>query len=69
MEPPSQFVLAPRGTLDGPARNVAQAYARLAAALRGDTAYQPDFAHAVKPHKLIEAMERSGAEGRAVQFS
>ena len=69
MQAPAQFLLAPRGTPDGPARNVAQAYARLAAALRGASGYRPDFAHAVKRHKLIEAIERSAAEGRAVQFS
>jgi len=64
MEAPARFNLAPDDVPAGPARNVAQAYARFAA--EGD-AFQPDFAHAVRRHKLIEAIERSSAEGRAVQ--
>ena len=65
MEPPARFNLIPDDVPAGPARNVAQAYARFNA--EGD-AFQPDFAHAVKRHKLIEAIERSSAEGRAIQL-
>jgi predicted dehydrogenase len=60
-------MLAPEATPAGPPRNVAQAYARLASSLTGDGTYQPDFAHAVKRHKLIDAIERSSAEGRSVR--
>jgi predicted dehydrogenase len=50
----------------GPARNVAYAYARLAQAIDSKTGYDPDFAHASKRHRLIEAIERSSTEGRSV---
>jgi predicted dehydrogenase len=52
----------------GPPRNVARAYTRLAGPLRGQGTFQPDFAHAVKRHQLIEAIERSSAEGRAISL-
>ncbi|HET7770376.1 MAG TPA: Gfo/Idh/MocA family oxidoreductase, partial [Chloroflexota bacterium] len=38
---PDRFRLAPESVPAGPARNVAQAYARLAAAMRSDTRYEP----------------------------
>jgi predicted dehydrogenase len=66
MRPPERFTLAPSGTPDGPPRNVAQAYVRLAQALQNGASYQPDFAHALKRHRLIEAIERSDAERKAV---
>jgi predicted dehydrogenase len=68
MEIPERFKLVPEGTPAGPPRNVAQAYARIASSLSGDEAYQPDFAHAVKRHKLIDAIERSSAEGKSVRL-
>jgi predicted dehydrogenase len=68
MEPPERFTLVPPATPAGAPRNVAQAYKRLAAALAAGEPYQPDFAHAVKRHKLIEAIERSSAEGRSVRL-
>jgi predicted dehydrogenase len=67
MEPPERFWLVPGGTPEGGPRNVAQAYARLAAALAAGEPYHPDFAHAVTRHTLIEAIERSAAERRAVR--
>lgn len=67
MEIPERFTLAPEGTPAGPARNVAQGYVRFARALAAGEAYHPDFDHAVKRHALIEAIERSSAEGRAVR--
>jgi predicted dehydrogenase len=68
METPERFKLAPEETPVGPPRNVAQAYARLATSLTGGDTFQPDFAHAVKRHKLIEAIERSSAEGKSVRL-
>jgi predicted dehydrogenase len=68
MAVPERFTLVPEATPAGPPRNVAQAYSRLAAAFTTpDASYQPDFAHAVKRHKLIEAIERSSAEGKSVR--
>ena len=67
MEPPERFTLVPDGTPAGAPRNVAQAYARLAAAASAGEHFEPDFAHAVKRHTLIEAIERSSAERRSVR--
>jgi predicted dehydrogenase len=47
---------------------VAQAYVRLAAAISSDQPFEPDFAHAVKRHALIEAIERSSAQGQSVHI-
>jgi predicted dehydrogenase len=68
MEIPDRFTLVPEGTPAGPPRNVAQAYIRIAAALRSKAPYTPDFAHAVQRHKLIAAIEQAAAEGAAVRL-
>jgi len=67
MEVPERFTLVPDGTPAGPPRNVAQAYARLARAMGAGERFEPDFAHAVRMHALIAAIERSSAEGRTVR--
>lgn len=67
METPARFTLVPEGTPTGSPRNVAQAYARLAESLTAQAGFEPDFAHAVRRHRLIEAIERSSAEGRSVR--
>ena len=51
-----------------PAVNVAQAYARYAAAMGAGAAPAPDFDHAVVRHALIDALERSHAEGRIIKL-
>lgn len=68
MEPPDRFTLVPEGTPAGQPRNVAQAYARLVDAISEGDPFEPDFTHAVKRHKLIEAIERSSAEGKSVRL-
>jgi predicted dehydrogenase len=68
MDPPERFRLVPAETPSGAPRNVAQAYVRMAEARRTGVAYEPDFAHAVARHKLIEAIERASAEGAAVKL-
>jgi len=67
MEVPQRFKLAPESTPAGSPRNVAQAYARLASSIAAGERFQPDFAHAVKTHALIAAIESSAAEGRTVR--
>ncbi|MFN8517042.1 MAG: Gfo/Idh/MocA family oxidoreductase [Thermomicrobiales bacterium] len=64
---PGRFTLVPEGLPAGPPQNVAQEYARLAHAIAAGERFEPDFAHAVTRHALIEAIERSAAEGRAVR--
>jgi predicted dehydrogenase len=68
METPERFTLVPGSTPAGPARNVAQAYARLARAMAAGERFEPDFAHAVTRHALLAAIERSAADGRAVRL-
>lgn len=68
MEIPERFTLVPDSTPAGPARNVAQAYARLAQAMSSGEPFAPDFAHAVTRHALISAIERSAAEGRTIRL-
>jgi predicted dehydrogenase len=67
LAPPERFRLVPEGVSEGGPRNVAQAYARLAAALTAGNPYHPDFAHAVTRHTLIEAIERSSADRHTVR--
>ena len=66
METPARFTLIPDGVPAGPARNVAQAYVRLARAMAEGKPFDPGFAHAVKAHRLISALEQSSAAGAAV---
>jgi predicted dehydrogenase len=68
MTVPDRFTLVPEGTPTGQPRNVAQAYVRIADAIQSGAAFDPDFDLAVTRHRLIEAMERSSNEGRAVQL-
>ncbi|MCP5156068.1 MAG: hypothetical protein H6983_17995 [Ectothiorhodospiraceae bacterium] len=64
--PPDSYRLIPADMAAGPGRNVAQAYARFAGALRSGASDAPDFRDAVRRHALIDAMERSHEEGRVV---
>jgi predicted dehydrogenase len=68
MPVPAKYKLAPAGTPDGPPYNVAQAYARLAGALRAGQSFDVDFDLAVQRHKLIDAIERSSATGQSVRL-
>jgi predicted dehydrogenase len=54
---------------DGPPRNVGRAYARMAQAFASGSDFQPDFAHALRRHKLIDAIERASAEGRSIRVA
>lgn len=67
IEPPAGLRAVGEGLPEGPPRNVGQAYARFAAALAAGELFHPDFDHAVRRHTLIEAIERSAAERRAVR--
>jgi predicted dehydrogenase len=67
MPAPDKYVVAPEGTPAGSAYNVAQAYARAADGLN-DGGFEVDFDLAVRRHALIDAMERSHAEGRSIKL-
>src|SRR5437773_7500768 len=68
MSVPDKYKFVPNGTPAGQPYNVAQAYARAAAALRGRGSFDVDFDLAVQRHKLIDAIERSSASGRSVKL-
>lgn len=68
MPVPSKYTLAPEGTPAGPPYNVAQAYVRMADALRDGRSFDVDFNLAVQRHTLIDAIERSSATGRSVSL-
>ncbi len=63
-----RYNLAPEGTPAGSPRNVAQAYVRLAESLSKGEAWSPDFDLAVTRHRLLDAIERSSAEGRTIRL-
>ncbi len=68
LEIEGRFQLVPEGTPAGPPRNVAQAYVRMAESLSGGDPFSPDFDLAVTRHRLIDAIERSSAEGRTIRL-
>jgi predicted dehydrogenase len=69
METPARFTLIPEGVPPGPPRNVAQAYVRLARAMAEGKPFEPGFAHAVRAHQLVAALEQSSTAGTAVSLS
>jgi len=64
---PAHYVLAPEGTPAGTPFNVAQAYARYADSLQAGERLDADFELAVARHRLLDAIQRSSEEGRAVR--
>ena len=49
--------------LVGPGLNVAQLFRRLGASIRGGEPAAPDFAHAVRRHELLDAIQRASDTG------
>jgi predicted dehydrogenase len=60
MEAPASYLEAPADTPAGPPNNVAALYRRLGQAVRNGSAVDPDFDHAVKRHRLIDAIASGG---------
>ncbi len=65
---PDRYDLVPEGMPGGGARNVGQAYVGIAEAWSARASDVPDFAAAVTRHRLIDAIERSAAEGRTISI-
>ncbi|NNC90992.1 MAG: Gfo/Idh/MocA family oxidoreductase [Acidimicrobiia bacterium] len=63
---PERLIVASGDVPDGPARNVARAYAAMADAINKGNRFHPDFDHAQKLHELLEATRHSSAERRAI---
>lgn len=65
---PERLIVAPAAVPDGPARNVAGAYVRMAEAITKGKRFDPDFDHARELHELLEALQHSSDVGRAVML-
>ena len=66
IEVPARYNEVPQDTPAGPPHNVAHLYRRLAHAIRSGVPAEPDFDHAVRRHRLIDAIGRSSGERRSV---
>ena len=65
---PDRYLEVPAATPVGPPRNVGHLYLRMERAIREGTPIEPDFETAVARHRLIDALQRSSDEGRAIRL-
>ncbi len=65
---PERLRLAPAPLPDGPAGNVARAYARIAETIRDGERFDPGFDDALKLHELLDALQHSSDVGRTVKL-
>jgi predicted dehydrogenase len=63
---PQRLVVAPPSVPDGPARNVAGGYVRMAEAITNGTRFDPDFDHALELHELLDALRHASDIRRSV---
>ena len=59
MDVPDGYIEVPADTPAGPPHNVAALYRRLGKAIREGGSVEPDFAHALKRHRLMDAIAES----------
>lgn len=64
IEPLKQFIFVPPAMPQGLPFNVGQLYHGFAQAIRGEASIAPDFATAIRMHKLIDAMRESSRTGQ-----
>ena len=65
---PERLRFVPKAVPFGPPQNVGQAYVRMAEAIREGKQFAPNFDDALKVHKLLDSVQRSSDEGRAVKL-
>ena len=65
---PERLRFVPEAVPFGPPQNVGQAYVRMAEAIQAGKRFHPNFDDALVVHKLLEAIQRSSDEGRAVNL-
>jgi predicted dehydrogenase len=65
---PERLRFVPEAVPFGPAQNVAQAYVRMAEAIREGKRFAPNFDDALKVHRLLASVQRSSDEGRVVKL-
>ena len=63
---PQRLLVAPPAVPDGPARNVAGGYVRMAEAITNGKRFDPDFDHARELHELLETLQHASDIRRAV---
>ena len=66
LEVPGEYALAPKGAAQWEPFNVGQMYHRFGQAIRTGEYCQPDFAAAVRLHRLIDHVVKASEEGREV---
>ena len=64
---PERLRVVPASVPFGPPQNVAQAYVRMAEAIREGTPFAPSFQDALEVHRLLDAIQRSSDEGRGIR--
>jgi predicted dehydrogenase len=64
MQVPAQYRWVPEAVPAGSPYNVAQLYAKLAAAIRGDPAVHPGFDAAIERHRMLDMIVQSARTGR-----
>ena len=65
---PGAYFGVPRDAVPGRIYNVAQHWLRIAQDMREETANNPSFEEAVVRHRMLDAIERSGASGRRESY-
>jgi predicted dehydrogenase len=65
---PERLRFVPEAVPFGPPQNVAQAYVRMAEAIREGKRFAPNFDDALKVHYLLASVQRSSDEGRVVKL-
>ena len=65
---PERLRIVPEAVLSGPPQNVAQAYVRMAEAIREGKRFAPNFDDALEVHNLLDSVQRSSDEGRVVKL-
>ena len=65
---PERLRFVPEAVPFGPPQNVAQAYVRMAEAIREGKRFDPNFDDALKVHHLLASVQRSSDEGRVVKL-
>lgn len=65
---PERLRFVPKAVPFGPPQNVGQAYMRLAEAIREGKHFAPNFDDALTVHQLLDSVQRSSDEGRAVKL-
>ncbi len=65
---PERLRFVPKTVPLGPAQNVGHGYIQMAEAINANTPFSPSFEDALRIHKLLDLIQRSSNEGRALDI-